>query len=116
QFLKEYRLRAFRILLVCVPVLTTVMEVLMTPYLLERYRMDIYWLMGLLCFLSFGIVCQTSGGRQKYWGFLFAVCSYITILSAFMFWMIPYDMNYTQMFPEALKQLVGMVTFGFLQL
>ena len=36
------------------------MDILWSPYLLERYRMDIYFLMGILCFIVIGILLKTS--------------------------------------------------------
>ena len=37
-----------------------VIDILWSPFLLERYRMDIYFLMGILSFMVFGVACEES--------------------------------------------------------
>lgn len=112
-FLKEKGLRGFLIALVCVPVIITIAEVMMSPKLLERYRSDIYWLMGLLSYLSFGIVYQTTTGSKRWYGFLLSIMAYLTIIKAFLLWMIPNDGNYTMYFPEYLDKIRRILYFGF---
>lgn len=113
MFLKEHGLRAFVILLGCVPVIITVSEILMSPWLMERYRLDIYWLVGLLSFLSFGILYQTTAAeKKKRYGFLMSVAACVTIFQSFLFWMVPWDHNFTQYFPEYLDKFEGVLTFG----
>lgn len=112
-FLKENELRAFFIQLACLPVIITIAEILMAPYLRERYRMDIYWLMGLLSYLSFGIFYHTTGTReQKRYGFLLSILAYITILKAFLLWTVPNDSNFTAKFPEYIGKFEKVLFLG----
>ncbi len=48
-------------------VLITALDIMWTPYLLERYRMDIYFLAGLACFISVGFWLQTSSEKFRAW-------------------------------------------------
>ncbi len=113
-FLREHGLRGFVIVLGCVPVIITVSQILMSPFLLERYRLDIYWLVGLLSFLSFGILYQTTAPeKQKRYGFLMSLAAFVTLFSSFLFWLLPWDNNFTQHFPEALEEVEHVLTLGF---
>lgn len=109
MFVKEKGLCGFLIVLVCLPILITVAEVLMSPKLLERYRTDIYWLMGLLSYLSFGIFYQTTTGNKKHYGFFLSIASYLTILKSFLLWA---GGAFTAAFPEYLDTFARALSFG----
>ena len=69
-------------LVISVLVITAV-DVLWSPYLLERYRMDIYFLMGIGCFLALGMWYEES--RNKKWlSVLIYSLSIVTVVSAFL--------------------------------
>ena len=40
-------------------------DIMWTPYLLERYRMDMYFLMGIGCFIAVGLWYETGNSRQR---------------------------------------------------
>ncbi len=64
----------------------TAMDILWTPYLLERYRMDIYFLMGIACFITFGIWQGSLGGkRQLCLNVAVGVLSAQTVLCSFLY-------------------------------
>lgn len=113
RFLREKGLSFFLLFLVGVPILICIVQILMSPFLIERYRMDVYWLMGLLSYLSFGIFYQTSEGNRKRYGFLLALAAYGTILKAFMLWLVPNDSNFTALFPEYLEMFRKIIFCGF---
>lgn len=48
-----------------VALIITAMDILWTPYLLERYRMDIYFLMGIACYITVGMWHSAWGGRRQ---------------------------------------------------
>lgn len=110
---KKSGLAAFTAVLFSLPVLITVMQCLMSPFLLERYRSDIYWLMGLLTFLAFGLFGETLNGRTgKIAGSFCSLMAFATVFSAFLLWMIPDDGSYTELFPEALSAVEKILFFG----
>lgn len=110
---KKSGLAAFTAVLLSLPVLITVMQCLMSPFLLERYRSDLYWLMGLLTFLAFGLFGETlSGHTGKIAGFLCSLMAFATVFSAFLLWMIPDDSSYTELFPEALSTVEKILFLG----
>jgi hypothetical protein len=60
--MKKHKLSLFMLgLLVSVLVITAI-DVMWSPYLLERYRMDIYFLMGIGTYLAVGIWYESVGG------------------------------------------------------
>jgi len=63
----------------------TAMDILWTPYLLERYRMDIYFLLGIACFIIVGFWFNTCLPKQR---MLLSTCltvlSVITVITAFL--------------------------------
>lgn len=63
----------------------TAMDILWTPYLLERYRMDIYFLMGIGCFIIVGAWHQSCSEKQKKTLSIALIClSVLTVISAFL--------------------------------
>lgn len=111
--IKKSGLAAFFCTLLALPVLITVMQTMMSPYLLERYRSDIYWLMGVLSCLSFGFFLETLNSRaREIAGFFLSLLSFVTIFSSFLLWMIPDDGSYTELFPEVLSIVEKILFFG----
>lgn len=67
-------------------VIITCMDILWTPYLLERYRMDIYFLLGIAAFLVIGFLHSVSSQpAQKKLNTAVMVFSVITVLSCALF-------------------------------
>ncbi len=71
---------------VCVAVLVIVgMDILWSPYLLERYRMDIYFLMGIGCFTVIGLWYERVGERfRKILAAVTACMCSFTVVRAFL--------------------------------
>ena len=73
----------------------TAFDVMWSPYLLERYRMDVYFLMGILCFLAVGLWYE-SADRWTRRGIvaLSAVMSAATVISAFLLYLCRVNVSY----------------------
>lgn len=84
--LGQAKLRLTMIGLIVTVLVITAMDIMWTPYILERYRMDIYFLMGIWCFLAMGIWYQTLD--RKHHRIIFSsvavVLSVVTLLRAFL--------------------------------
>ena len=77
----------------------TAADVLWSPYLLERYRMDIYFLMGIVCFLVLGMWYEKS--REKKWLLvLIYAFSIVTVVSAFLLYVRRVDVYYPEKINE----------------
>lgn len=112
--LRQNGLAGFAGVLLLLPVLIVVLQVVMSPFQQERYRMDIYWLLGLLAFLSLGFLYQTAARGQKLLAFLLPAAGYLTALRSFLFWLIPGDVNFTDCYPEYFQRIVKVLTLGLL--
>ena len=77
-------MRAFIVMLFVIPLVIAIMDALWSPFMTERYRMDQYWIMGVLCFLVIGFyhdnLSETAG--RKFSCFI-SLWAFITIERAF---------------------------------
>ena len=112
--LKRDKLIILSIVLWISYLLITIFQVLNTPYLLERYRSDIYWIIGIFLFISFGSFLKTLNGRsKKIWEFLISILALVTIFQSFLLWLIPSDSSFTAVFPETLHTFEEILRLGF---
>ena len=111
--IKKAGMWSFVLLLACMPIIITIMTTLWAPSLGERYRQDIYWLMGLLTFLSIGFYIENT---QKYvkekYSFLWCLAGLAVIGTCFFLFLVPYDSNYTAFYPEMLDRIRKILRFG----
>lgn len=71
--------------LILTVLIITAADILWTPYLLERYRMDIYFLLGIGCFLVIGLWYKTCTDAQRpYLSAAAVALAAITVVSAFL--------------------------------
>ena len=114
SLVKKHHLTGLTVGLLLCPILITVFHVLEAPYLLERYRSDIYWLVGIFLFLAFGHFLETLGENgRRICGFGVSLLALITLFQGIILWMVPYDANYTGWFPEKLDEIARVLRLGF---
>ncbi len=79
--IKEKKQLLFVITVCLLPVLITVYSLMWSPILLERYHMDIYFLMGIACYINTGIVytCAADTGKQKKINYAVSALSVLSI-------------------------------------
>lgn len=112
--LRKNKLVGFVGVLLFCPVLITTSQILASPYLLERYRSDIYWLIGILMFLAFGLFLENLNEREKrFGGFIVALLAFATIFRSFILWTVPYDNNFTDIYPGYLATFEKVLRLGF---
>ena len=79
-------------------------DVLWSPVPLERYRMDIYFLIGIGCFVEFGLWYEES--RKKKWlSVLFYLLSIATVVSAFLLYVRTLEVYY----PEKVNEFANIL-------
>ena len=100
---------------VILPLLITVIDVLWAPSLMsERYRMDIYWLMGIVCFIIIGFYSMNLAGlSQKRFSRSVCVWALITICTCFLLFLVPNDGNYTSFVSGVLEKFERVLKLGF---
>ncbi len=111
--LKSQGLWNFTIVLTVLPFLITVIEILWSPIVNERYHMDIYWLMGLLCFLVMGTAYESASvkfRRRLSWGLSYGALG--TMFVCFLLWAVPRDSNLTSYYPWVLEDIKQVIRLG----
>ena len=99
--------------LFCIPVVIALADVLWAPTVLERYRMDIYWIMGILCFIVIGYYHRNLSGRSaRIFSCVISIWAFITICKCFLLYLVPFDYNFTIYFPEKLEKIRKMIMLG----
>ena len=104
--LRQKKLSGLMIGLLVTVLIITAMDILWTPYLLERYRMDIYFLLGIACFISVGSWANTAAPRQQtILNTVILVLGIITLISSFLFFMRTTSVYY----PDTVRKIGKMV-------
>ena len=104
--LKEQRLRAFVGTLFLIPLVIVVMQLLWSPYLMERYRMDQYWIMGVLCFLVIGFYYETLSERaRKRFSCLITLLAFLAVGKCVLLYLVQSDGNLTVCYPQVLEEI-----------
>lgn len=106
RVLRENRVLPLVISMFLTALLITFMDILWAPTVLERYRSDIYWLLGILCYVVIGFYHGTlrkeKGQTCSFWISLWA---FATVMMCFLLFLVPYDYNYTFHFIEKLEKI-----------
>ena len=79
----------------------TAVDIMWTPYILERYRMDIYFLMGIWCFTVIGFLYPAGRISRGVFSVGLAALSAVTVLAAYLFFAYRVGVYY----PDKLKEL-----------
>lgn len=92
-------------------VMVALIESLWSPAILERYRMDVYWLCGIVAFTLFGLWGRRAK-RKGLFNCLVSVGGIVTALTAVAFFFVPHDYSITATMPDLLPRLISVLTFG----
>lgn len=114
--LKENKLVGLTCVLLFTPVLITVTQSIGAPGIGERYRSDLYWVMGIILFILFGHFLEGMSDRHKrIWGLIISLLAFTTIFRSILFWMVPNDWNFTYelSYPEYLTVFEKVFRLGF---
>lgn len=94
-------LAPFACTLSALPILVTAVDAAWSPFLQERYRLDIYYLLSILVFVAVAASVQSMEDKRsrRFLALLDALCV-LTLVSCFLLFLVPYDFNVTDCFPE----------------
>ena len=98
RYLRQARVLPLVLGLFVTVLVITAMDIVWTPYLLERYNMDIYFLLGIACFVIIGFWYRGSSPRQckwMQWGMIALVA--VTLVSAYLFYQYRVGVYYPQL-------------------
>lgn len=111
--IKESRLQYCVLALFCIPLIISMADVLWAPTVLERYRMDIYWVMGILCFIAAGYYHRNLSGKPaRIFSCVISIWAFTTVCKCFLLYLVPFDYNFTMYFPEKLEKIRKIIMLG----
>lgn len=82
------------IVLLIASLITASMDILWSPYFWARYRMDIYWMLGIAAFIVIGHYLQEYSNNTKLIAIIGALCG-VSIALCFIMCIYPFDHNFT---------------------
>ncbi len=114
--IKEKGLFPFMIMFAIISVIITIFEILWSPELLERYRSDIYFLLGILCFVAVGFWHTTlsSEKNRKKLSFIITILAFGTVLQAVLLFLVPDNGRITAYDPMFLENIRSVLWLGTL--
>lgn len=92
--IKEYHLMPFIMGLFAAIAIITIADIMWSPYLLERYHMDIYFLAGIACYIGTGFLYQQAEKKQKAVRITTIALSIIAILTCVLFYFRKLEVYY----------------------
>lgn len=112
--LKKNKLIGLILALIFTPILITAFQIHWTPFLLERYRLEIYWLLALLSFIVIGFLSENiSPARKNFFNFGVCLLSLVTIFQCLNLFFIPNDLNFAAIYPDLRPMIIKILSLGF---
>lgn len=81
------------------PMFILLADVIGSPDVLSRYRMDTYWIFSILAFIFISLLYETKNNKQKYSSFI-CYFSIVTVLVSIIMFLLPNDKNFTDYYYE----------------
>ena len=111
--LKQKKLIGVVLALIFTPILITMFQIHWTPFLLERYRLEIYWMLALLSFISTGLLSENiSPATKKFFNFGICLLSVVTIFQGLNLFFIPNDLNFAEIYPDLRPKILKILFFA----
>ncbi len=110
--LKRSGLRFFMYILIGLSLIISIVQILWSPSILERYHSDIYFLLFIACFLLLGFWLVSVDDKKK--KTLQAIVMYMAIattISSFLLFCVPNDSNLVQYFPDTIDKIKHILLF-----
>ena len=108
--LRKNKLVGLVLALIFTPILITMFQIHWTPFLLERYRLEIYWLLALLTFLAIGFLSERG---KNFFNFGVCLLSVLTIFQCVDLFLVPNDLNFAEIYPDLRPKIFKALTLGF---
>ena len=112
--LKKNNLIGLVLALCLTPIIITAFQIHWTPFLLERYRLEIYWLLALMSFLAIGFLSENiSPARKKFFNFSVCILCLVTVFQCLDLFLVPNDLNFAEIYPDLRPTILKILTLGF---
>ncbi len=112
--LKESHLLYFSFTLFLMPFIITIADALGSPFLIMRYQMDIYWLLGLMCFIIIGFSYESISmpDKKRKFSHWMSLAAFATILTCILLYFVPNDSNVAEYFPQTIEEVKKIISLG----
>lgn len=114
QFIRSKQFLGVTICLIIAIFITIAADVVWSPFLTERYHLDIYYLLCLLSFVIIGAwhqVASTSTKRTLYYAIIFL--SIISLITSGLLFLSVYDASWSYDHPQVLEKIEKVLRLGF---
>ena len=113
QVLQEKQLYSFSLLSLISTVVITIFTVYWSPFLLERYHLDFYYVLCIVSFIAAAAWLESVNEKKKKLLIIFMVFLLFAVyMTSFLFFCIPVDGSYTVYYPEVLINIYKGLRFG----
>ena len=103
---KEHRGWLFMSLLLATPVVILLMDVMGSPDVFPRYRMDTLWAFAVLAYVFLGLRYQNKDNKKRFSCFV-CYCAIITVIMSVLLFAFPDDNNFTAFYKD---RILGMLS------
>ena len=100
--IKEKNILSFYLCLLILPILIIIIDSLFSPIPLERYRMDVYYIMVISTFISI-CNCDIDFGKSKAYKIIFIVLLVLTLVKIILLFLVPNDGNFVSYYQLFVK-------------
>jgi hypothetical protein len=112
QSLRRNHLTGLVAALAILAVVIAVFDTAWSPKLIERYHMDIYWILVIFNFIIIGFWYRSAADRHKRWlSYVITLGGYLTVVASIWLFIVPNDCNLTDYYPECLELIKKIVLF-----
>lgn len=101
QILKNKNIYHLYIFLMVIPFIIIIFDTLTSPYIINRYRLDVHFILSILSFIGIAnYFSQTKNYRNKIFDTIIIILSIFAIITGILLFFVPDDFNYIQYHPE----------------
>ena len=113
ETLKQKSLDSISLLMFFLPVLIVLFDLYWTPFMMERYNLDFYYLLCIVSFIAIAAWLEViSQKRRKLLLGTLTFLSFAVLFVEFLLSCLPFDYNYTFWYPEVLQDIYKGLRFG----
>ena len=110
--LKDKKVLVVYIVLMVLPFAVSVFNSIGSPFPVERYFTDIYYILAILCFISivnyFSI--QKNEKKSNIFKYIIYVLTIITLITCVLLFFVPRDKNFTEYYPDINTNINNFIT------
>lgn len=100
--IKEKNMWSFYLCLLILPILIIIIDSLFSPIPLERYRMDVYYIMVISTFISI-CNCDIDFGKSKAYKIILIILLALTLVKIILLFLVPNDGNFVSYYQLFVK-------------